>query len=69
MSDFLAILLALVVTGVPLVYQGFCVMREKHGYRKNPKYKDHPEMKGVRKGDRMLIVNFLVERDRGKFNH
>lgn len=68
MSDFLIILLALAITGVPLAVQGLCVMKEKLGYRKNPKYKDHPEMKGVRKGDKMLIVNFLVDLDRGKFN-
>ena len=68
MVDFLIILFALLVAGAPLAYQGLCVMSERHGYRKDPKYKDHPEMKGVRKGDRMLIVNFLVDRDRGKFN-
>lgn len=58
MLDFFLVFLAVLATGIPLVLQGFAVMREKHGYRKDPKYKDHPEMKGVRKGDRMLVVNF-----------
>lgn len=58
MLDFFLISLTVLVTGVPLAMQGLAVMREKNGYRKDPKYKDHPEMKGVRKGDRMLVVNF-----------
>lgn len=43
---------------IPLAIQGFFVLTEKAGYRKDPKYKDHPELKGVRKGDKMLVVNF-----------
>lgn len=58
MTDFALILVSLSIVGVPLAIQAHCVLKEKHGYRKDPKYKDHPELKGVRKGDRMLVVNF-----------
>lgn len=58
MNDLVSISIALLSVGIPLAYQGICVLTEKHGYRKNPKFKDHPELKGVRKGDKMLYVNF-----------
>lgn len=67
MFDFFLIFFSLLVTGIPLALQGFSVMKERNDYRKDPKYKDHPEMKGVRKGDRMLIVSFDVsDKDKGK---
>ena len=68
MTDLLVISLTLLLVGIPFVFQGLCVLNENHGYRKDPRYKDHPEMKGVRKGDRMLVVRFLIDRDRGKYN-
>lgn len=58
MLDFFLILGSVLIVGVPLALQGFAVLQEKGGYRKDPKYKDHPEMKGVRKGDRMLVITF-----------
>jgi hypothetical protein len=67
MIDLIPIFSALLVTGIPLALQGFCIMSERHGYRKDPKYKDHPEMKGVRKGDRMLVVRFSDDREAGKY--
>lgn len=57
-SDISLILIAVLSVGVPFAYQCYCVIEEKHGYRKDPKFKDHPELKGVRKGDKMLYVNF-----------
>lgn len=33
-------------------------MHESHGYRGNPKIKNHPEMQGVRKGDKLMSVSF-----------
>lgn len=36
-------------------------MYEKHGYQENPKVKGHPEMKGVKKGDGLLVVKFTDE--------
>lgn len=41
-----------------MVIQGWMVVYEKHGYTENPKVKGHPEMKGVKKGDGLLVVNF-----------
>lgn len=38
--------------------QGWMVINESHGYRENPKVKGHPEMKGVKKGDGLMVVNF-----------
>ena len=34
---------------------GHCVLGEKGGYRQDPRYKWHPEMDGVRKGDNLLF--------------
>ena len=34
------------------------IFHETHGYRENPKVKGHPEMKGVKKGDGLMTVNF-----------
>lgn len=61
-NDFFVILFTVISVAIPLGYQGFCVKTERNGYRKDPKFKDHPEMKGVRKGDKMLYVNFEVEK-------
>jgi len=36
-------------------------MRELHGYQQNPKVKNHPEMKGVKKGDLLMVVRFTDE--------
>lgn len=38
--------------------QGWMIINETHGYRENPKIKGHPEMKGVKKGDGLMIVSF-----------
>lgn len=46
---------------VSMLIHGWMVMYEKHGYQENPKYKGHPEMKGVRKGDGLLVVKFTDE--------
>lgn len=43
---------------VSMVIQGWMVMHESYGYRENPKIKGHPEMKGVKKGDGLMVVNF-----------
>lgn len=61
MNDMMVIAVSLMVVGIPLGIQGYCVRREKWGYRKDPRVKDHPEMKGVRKGDKMLYVSFSSE--------
>lgn len=50
--------LILFVIAVSMVVQGWMVIYEKHGYKENPKVKGHPEMKGVKKGDGLLVVNF-----------
>lgn len=67
MLDFALILSSFLVVGIPLLAQAHFVLKEKHGYRKDPKYKDHPELKGVRKGDKMLFVSFdRKDREQGK---
>ena len=33
-------------------------MYEKCGYQENPKVKGHPEMKGIKKGDGLMVVRF-----------
>lgn len=48
----------LIVIAVSMVIQGWMVVHESHGYRENPKVKGHPEMKGVKKGDGLMTVNF-----------
>jgi hypothetical protein len=40
---------------------GVMIMRELHGYQQNPKVKNHPEMKGVKKGDLLMVVRFTDE--------
>jgi hypothetical protein len=44
--------------GISMFIQGWMVMHERCGYRENPKVKGHPEMKGVRKGDGLMVVKF-----------
>lgn len=68
MSDSFLILLAILATGIPLGIQGVCVRLERWGYRKDPRYKDHPELKGVRKGDRLLYANFPCKRESSDTN-
>ena len=41
-----------------MVIQGWMIMNESHGYQENPKIKGHPEMKGVKKGDGLMVVSF-----------
>jgi hypothetical protein len=48
----------LLVIAVSMVIQGWMVVHESHGYRENPKVKGHPEMRGVKKGDGLMTVNF-----------
>jgi hypothetical protein len=48
----------LLLIAVSMVIQGWMVVHESHGYRENPKIKGHPEMKGVKKGDGLMTVNF-----------
>ena len=50
------IVLLLIATSI--VIQGWMVVHESHGYRENPKVKGHPEMRGVKKGDGLMVVNF-----------
>jgi len=48
----------LLLIAVSMVIQGWMIVHESHGYRENPKVKRHPEMKGVKKGDGLMVVNF-----------
>lgn len=64
LKDFLLFMPALAAF-VALAMQGFFIIKEKHGYRKDPRFKDHPEMRGVRKGDRLLYFNIVRE---GKYS-
>jgi len=41
-----------------MVIQGWMIMNESHGYQENPKIKGHPEMKGVKKGDGLMVAIF-----------
>ena len=41
-----------------MVIQGWMILNESHGYQENPKIKGHPEMKGVKKGDGLMVVSF-----------
>ena len=55
---FLIPWLVLLVIAVSMIVQGWMVVHETYGYRENPKVKGHPEMKGVKKGDGLMVVNF-----------
>jgi hypothetical protein len=48
----------LLLIAVSMMIQGWMVIHESHGYRENPRIKGHPEMKGVKKGDGLMTVNF-----------
>ena len=48
----------LMLIAVSMIIQGWMVVYEKFGYKENPKVKGHPEMKGVKKGDGLMSVNF-----------
>ena len=48
----------LLIIAMTMFIQGWMIIHETHGYRENPKIKGHPEMKGVKKGDGLMVVNF-----------
>ena len=39
-----------------LVIHGLIVMKETHGYIKCPEYKIHPEMRGVKAGEELIVM-------------
>lgn len=55
----------LLFIAISMFIQGWMIINETHGYRENPKIKGHPEMKGVKKGDGLMSVNFnqLLDED------
>ena len=55
---FLVPWFVLLLIAISMVIQGWMVIHESHGYQENPKIKGHPEMKGVKKGDGLMSVNF-----------
>lgn len=55
---FFILFLVLLFIAISMIIQGWMVIYEKNGYTENPKVKGHPEMKGVKKGDGLLVVNF-----------
>jgi len=55
---FLVPWFVLLIIAISMFIQGWMVIHESHGYRENPKVKGHPEMKGVKKGDGLMVVNF-----------
>jgi hypothetical protein len=58
---FLVPWFVLIGIAISMVINGWMIIHESHGYRENPKVKGHPEMKGVRKGDGLLVVKFTDE--------
>ena len=50
--------IVLFAIAMSMVIQGWMIMNEIHGYQENPKIKGHPEMKGVKKGDGLMVVSF-----------
>jgi hypothetical protein len=63
--------IVLFAIAISMIIQGWMVVHESHGYRENPKVKGHPEMKGVKKGDGLMTVNFdrLPEDDYNDLYH
>lgn len=57
--------IVLLLIAISMIVQGWMVMYEKYGYRENPKVKGHPEMKGVKKGDGLMVVKFDELDDEG----
>lgn len=55
------LVLALIVAATAL--HGYCVLAEKSGYRRDPRFKWHPELKGLRLGDRLLVFHPPKEAD------
>jgi hypothetical protein len=55
---FLVPWFVLIGIALSMIVSGWMIIHESHGYRENPKVKGHPEMKGVRKGDGLLVVKF-----------
>ncbi len=53
--------LVLLLIILSMFIHGVMIMRELHGYQQNPKVKNHPEMKGVKKGDLLMVVRFTDE--------
>ena len=62
-SELIFLIPWFVLIGIALsmIVSGWMIIHESHGYRENPKVKGHPEMKGVRKGDGLLVVKFTDE--------
>jgi hypothetical protein len=51
----------LLVIAISMLIQGWMIVHETHGYQENPIAKGHPEMKGFKKGDGLLVVRFTDE--------
>jgi hypothetical protein len=62
--------LILLLIAMSMIAQGWMIVNEKYGYTENPGIKGHPEMRGVRKGDGLMTVNFieLPDEDYSKLN-
>ena len=62
-SELIFLIPWIVLIGIALsmIVSGWMITHESYGYRENPKVKGHPEMKGVRKGDGLLVVKFTDE--------
>jgi len=41
-----------------LLIHGYIIMNEVSGYQQDPSVKKHPEMKNVKKGEKLLVINF-----------
>jgi len=50
------IFLVLFLVALSLVIHGMIVMKETHGYIKCPEYKIHPEMRGVKAGEELIVM-------------
>jgi len=50
------IFLVLFLVILSMVIHGIIVMKETHGYIKCPEYKIHPEMRGVKAGEELIVM-------------
>jgi protoporphyrinogen oxidase len=55
---FVILWFAMIVFAFTMIAQGWMISNESNGYRADPKVKWHPEMSGVRKGDKLMTVRF-----------
>lgn len=51
----------LFLIAISMVVHGWLIVNQHFGYSEHPNIKKHPEMEGVKKGEKLLMIKFTDE--------